>query len=546
MILLEKIELIHAGLVLLILLILFIANKIRVKYNIQKQLQEISNNWGKPILCSPVTELTELYYNLKEKPNNNSSYNIDDATLNDLDINEIFSVLNRTTSDIGSQYLYALLRNPVMKQEELLKREKYIDYFYNNQNLREQIQLQLRSLVSTNATFIPRLLWEELPKKSIFGVISIILHYLSIIMLILTVLQYVHFSAVIGMFAVNVIVRYYLKRKIDIYLHSFQSLVKLLNTSKKISKLKFTELINLKKKLNENLRNTKSILKKIFIFQFKDAMAIIEYVNSYFLFDIKSYYSLLGKIEKNKKNLREIYELVGFIDSMISIASFRTEYKAHCKPTFNTNNKIMQNICNPLIKNPVQNSFFFENNNTIITGSNMSGKTTFLKTIGVNALLAQTIHTCLADNYQMPFMKIVSSLNITDNILEGKSYYLSEIESILRIINASDSDTLHLFLLDEIFRGTNSTERHAISIEVYKYLSNNKDLVLAATHDLQICNQLENIYNNYHFKEKIIDGNLNFDYKIHEGISTSRNAIDLLAQVGYPDKIILNAKNRVN
>ncbi len=543
---LEKLEPIHVGLVALIVLILYFANKIRVTYSIKKQLEQIRNNWGKPCQNKKFSESTLLYYSLKEKSKDDNSYHIDDATWHDLNLDEVYSILNRTTTEIGSQYMYNLLRNPVMSREELQKREKLIGSFGENKNLREDTQLCLTFLSSTDGAYIPYLLWGALPEKSLFRYVVPVLHYVSISILLLTVFQYLHFSAILIMFSVNVLVRYFLKRKIDMYIYSFKDLVKLLYTAKKISKLKFPELKNLQEQLKENLKKTNSILKKIFIFQFKYPIGFIDYVNSYFLFDIKSYYTVLAKIEKNKNHLREIYELIGYIDSMISIASFRTEYSKHCQPMFNAHDKFVENIYNPLIKEPVLNSFIFENNSTIVTGSNMSGKTTFLKTIGVNSILAQTIHTCLADKYQMPFIKTTSSLNIADNLLEGKSYYLSEIESILRIIKASESDTLHLFLLDEIFRGTNSTERHAISIEVYKYLANNKDIVLATTHDLQICNHLEDIYNNVHFREQIIDSSLVFDYKIHEGISTSRNAIELLRQVGYPDKLIDNARNLVD
>ncbi len=542
----EKLEFIHLGLLALFILIIFFVMRIIIKYRRQKKLLEINKNWGKPFSDRKVSELSQLYYSLKEKPKNNKSYYVDDATWEDLNLDDIYSILNRTYTEVGSQYLYNLIRNPIMNREELQKREKLISSFCENQSLREHVQLCLTSLSATDGAYMPHLLWGTLIEKSIFRFIVPVLHYLSIIVILLTVFQSLHFSAILILFSVNVLVRYYLKRKIDVYIYSFKDLVKILYASKKISKLTFPELKILRAKLKENLKETKSILKKIFIFQYKDPLALIDYINSYFLFDLKSYYTVVGKIEKKKHHLREIYELVGFIDSMLSIASFRTENNKYCQPIFNTNKKIIENIYNPLIKNPIPNSFFFDEKDTIVTGSNMSGKTTFLKTIGVNSILAQTIHTCLADKYQMPFIKTISSLNIVDNIMEGKSYYLSEVESILRIIKKSESEDIHLFLLDEIFRGTNSTERHAISIEVYKYLANNKDIVLAATHDLQICNNLEDIYNNVHFREQIVDGNLVFDYKIHEGISTSRNAIDLLSQVGYPDKIICNAKNRVS
>ena len=101
----------------------------------------------------------------------------------------------------------------------------------------------------------------------------------------------------------------------------------------------------------------------------------------------------------------------------------------------------------------------------------MSGKTTFLKTIGVNAVLAQTINTCLAKEYQASFFQIKTLIGRKDNIIEGKSYYLDEISALLRIINALEKNLPCLCLLDEIFRGTNSVERISASAEVLLYLA---------------------------------------------------------------------------
>ncbi len=236
------------------------------------------------------------------------------------------------------------------------------------------------------------------------------------------------------------------------------------------------------------------------------------------------------------------------MDALISVVSFRKDFSRYCQPLFheNTSDFIVNDIYNPLLKDPISNSFKFENKNLIITGSNMSGKTTFLRTIGVNAVLAQTINTALAEKYRAPFFKVISSIGRDDDIVEGKSYYLAEVESILRLLNASESDTIHLFILDEIFRGTNSVERFAASIEVLNYLANDKDFNLVATHDLQLCEKLNNKYKNFHFQENVCDDGLSFDYKIHPGISTSRNAIALLKYVGYPKSIVENAYNRIN
>ncbi len=104
---------------------------------------------------------------------------------------------------------------------------------------------------------------------------------------------------------------------------------------------------------------------------------------------------------------------------------------------------------------------------------------------------------------------------------------------------------LLVFFLDEIYRGTNSVERQAASVEVLEYLANGKDFVLVATHDLAFTELLAKTYTNYHFQEEILDDGLSFDYTLHPGPSTSRNAIALLKYVGYPESIVENALERI-
>jgi DNA mismatch repair ATPase MutS len=110
-------------------------------------------------------------------------------------------------------------------------------------------------------------------------------------------------------------------------------------------------------------------------------------------------------------------------------------------------------------------------------------------------------------------------------------------------LRVSETETIHLFFLDEIFRGTNSIERRAISIEVMKYLANGKDYILLATHDLYLAEILNQTYGNYHFREKIGDCGIEFDYTIHAGPSATRNAIALLDYAGYPKNIVANARS---
>ena len=515
---------------------------------LSRKLKQLRKSWGKIPEKTLDIESVKIFLNLKNTSSINSDYCIDNDTWNDLNLDEIFTIINRTTTPTGTQCLYYLLRNPVIKEEILHDREDLINSFNKNKNLREKVQLTFQNLMGDTSKYIPYSLWTPLPEKPSYTKCFPFISFISLAVLFLVIFNILNFMVLIPIFIINYIIRSFVKKEMKIFILSFQNLGVLISTAEKVSALEFDEIKGIRATLKKNIKKTKVIAKKMAILQFNDTSGLLEYIKIFFLWDVTSFYSSIDKIEKNIGELREIYEIVGYIDALISVASFRKDFPRHCKPLFyeNIDNFIVKDIYNPLLKDPVPNSFKFKNKNLIITGSNMSGKTTFLRTIGANAVLGQTINTVLAEKYCAPFFNVISSIGRDDDIILGKSYYLAEVESILRLLTASVTDAVHLFILDEIFRGTNSVERFAASIEVLKFLANGKDFSLVATHDLELSEKLNNIYQNYHFQEKVCDDGLSFDYKIHPGISTSRNAISLLKYVGYPESIVENAYNRIN
>src|SRR5262249_54033510 len=159
---------------------------------------------------------------------------------------------------------------------------------------------------------------------------------------------------------------------------------------------------------------------------------------------------------RSKSNhLRRVIEAVGEIDTAIAVASFRAGAGAWTRPHFREahDSVTLTNLWHPLVANPVPNSVALAPpHGLLVTGSNMSGKSTFLRTIGVNVVLAQTINTCLAESYEAPIFRVRSCIGRADDLLAGKSYYLVEVESVLDLVRASDSTAPHLFIFDEIFR----------------------------------------------------------------------------------------------
>ena len=526
------------------IIILFIILRQR---KLTKKLKQLRDNWAKIPEKKLDIESIKLFFKFNKNNSIKHSYCIDNDTWDDLDFDQIFQIINRTITPIGSQYLFYLLRHPVFKKEILENRERLINNFTENKNLREKIQLAFQKLEDDNVKNLVYSLWKPLPDIPGYTKILQFISFTSLSVLLLVLTGYIDFLILLPIFTLNLILRSLIKRKIDIDIQYLKYLGNLINVADKILSLKFKELIDIQSILNKNLEKTRIIGKEIFTLQANDDFGVYEYIKIYFLWDISRFYSVIDKIKNHLKELRAIYETIGNLDALISTASFRANYNDYCCPMFNgVNGKyIVKDIYHPLLNKSVPNSFEFKSKNIIITGSNMAGKTTFLKTLGVNAILSQTINTSLAKSYKAPFIKVISSIGKTDDLVSGKSYYLAEVESILRLIKASELEVIHLFIMDEIFRGTNSTERLATSVEVLKYLSNNKDYILVATHDLQLSEIVNSEYSIFNFREEVCEEGLKFDYKLHSGPSTTRNAIALLDYAGYPKSIIENATNRI-
>ncbi len=195
-----------------------------------------------------------------------------------------------------------------------------------------------------------------------------------------------------------------------------------------------------------------------------------------------------------------------------------------------------------MLENGVPNSIELHGKSALLTGSNMSGKTTFIRTLGINAILGQTINTCFAREFTMPQLRVHSAIRIADDLMSDKSYYFEEVRVIKEMLDESRSGAQNLFLLDELFKGTNTVERIAAGRSVLSYLNSSDNFVLVATHDLELTEYLSETFQLYHFTEVIDEKAILFDYKIKEGNLETTNAIRILELNDYPNEIIANAR----
>src|SRR5262249_47148873 len=183
--------------------------------------------------------------------------------------------------------------------------------------------------------------------------------------------------------------------------------------------------------------------------------AVDEYLNLVLPIDAAGVYLGAGVLKKHGPALIRVVAAVGDVDAAISVASWRSSLKRWTRPRFLApgTSATINDARHPLVPDAVPNSIVLHPaRGVLVTGSNMSGKSTFLRTVGVCAVLAQTIHTVPATEYEAPVFHVRSCIGRADDLLGGKSYYIVEVEALLDLVNASDGRAPHLFLLDELFR----------------------------------------------------------------------------------------------
>ncbi len=184
----------------------------------------------------------------------------------------------------------------------------------------------------------------------------------------------------------------------------------------------------------------------------------------------------------------------------------------------------------------VKNSFRLTNEGTVavLTGSNMSGKSTFLRTIGVNAVLGLMGGACCAKNLKLGEFQVFTSMRTTDSLKQHVSSFYAELQRLNQLISSLGKGNPTLFLLDEILKGTNSADRHLGATALIKQLHEADAFGLVSTHDLalgKLAEQNSGIHN-FSFNSQLIAGKLVFDYQLSEGVCDSFNASELMAQMG--------------
>lgn len=507
----------------------------------KNRISYLKSIWGKSLDKHRNFELISSYHKMVQQKKDEQI--VDEKTWNDLDFNLIFTSIDRNLTGIGQQYLYHLLHKYEKDEILLKKRFKLISTLKENQELREKIQLNLFGLSGISSYFVAYLvLNKSIPTTKFFPLFALS-SLLTIISILLIPVKSSFLFVTLILLVINLLINKIFSKQIYEYFTGFSNLNSLIVAALSLGRIKtdspVADIEFLKNKKNVLTSFKKKLGYLVIDKEHLNELAIlaIEYLNMFFLFDIIAYYRSANTLLKYQDDIRLVFETVANLDVSISVASYLEEKKLYSNPVFNNSGEIsFRDLYHPLLKDAVSNSIENLTNSILITGSNMSGKTTFVKTIGVNFILSQTLYVSLSNGFSIPNYFVKSAIRRDEDLEEGKSYFFVEIDRLLEFIKLSQQKEQYLFLVDEIFRGTNTIERLASSTAVLKFL-NSGSKVFVTTHDIELQDLLENNFKMYHFSEQVEAGKFFFNYKIKEGPCGSGNAIKLLEIIGYPSSI---------
>ena len=262
-------------------------------------------------------------------------------------------------------------------------------------------------------------------------------------------------------------------------------------------------------------------------------------INILTLWDIQCMIALESWKEKSGRSIGHWVDTVAELEALSSLAIIHMDHPTWGFPEITAEGSGIKSVKmgHPLLGNSVCNDLSMEKGSGIllITGSNMSGKSTLLRTVGINLVLAYAGAPVCAQRFSCSMLRIYTCMRVSDNLGENISSFYAELLRIKQIVSASKTETKIFFLLDEIFKGTNSQDRHAGAKVLIRQLSKAGAMGMVSTHDLELGDmerESDRKIRNYHFREYYKNDEIQFDYKLRPGISTTRNAMYLIKMAG--------------
>lgn len=478
--------------------------------------------------------------------------NYDHPYATDLDIvgkNSLFQMINSTGTYYGRRKFIKDLLSPNFSDKEIKKRHEAITELSKNYDFSVETEYNF-SLIGVDEDFANLISQLQDKKRFIKSKSLKLLFKVSSIITCLALLYALVTKNTLGLIILNCLIIFQLLLWVIGYLkaNNYVGILKKLapkishydDVINNITKVKFTsnKLIEIEKNIEIAKIGVNKLSKIASNINQRNNSIMCIILNSLLLWDYKNAIDLDNWKQEYSDSVESWFHTLGELESLISFANLPRICNNMCLPSFTEKNNIIEakNMGHPLITNDkrICNDFNLDNNIYIISGSNMSGKTTFMRTVGINMVLACSGSYVCANSMLSSKMNIITSMRIRDDLNEGISTFYAELKRIKKIIDQSHINSRTLFLIDEIFRGTNSIDRLKGAEGVLRELCQCHVSGMITTHDLDVCNlenENPNILN-YSFNEHYIDNEIYFDYKLKKGKSLTTNAEFLLKKVG--------------
>jgi hypothetical protein len=533
-----------------------------------RTLARLRAEWGTP--RSPVRNVAAVasVWQSRAAVAGSRSY-LDDRTWSDLNLDEVFESVARTESTLGQEALYNRLRSEPTA-DPLDAFEALVTRMTTDAAARERAQLALSRLQDPHGYDIWRLARANAIEHHGWYIVFPLLAATTVVLGIAALFWHALAPLLIGVLAVNLAVRFSAANAVSAFGASFRQIAPLVTVGQGLDFLNSSDIDPIVGSVRADAARLRG-LKTVSRWVSGDPLmlsvtagatgevltaavnALYEYVSIMLLLDGNAAFLGVRYVHSHADALVRLTAAVGEIDAAISVASLRQERTDWVRPRFASPGTVASiiDVRHPLVAEAIPNSATLEpGRGILITGSNMSGKSTFLRTVGVTVVMAQTLNTCFAAAYDAPVFRVQSCIGRSDDLIAGKSYYLVEVEEVLSRVHASAATSPHLFLFDELFRGTNALERIAAAEAVLRSIvsaptGRKPHVVLAATHDNELVELLHDVCAPYHFTDSIGPDGLTFDYRLEPGVATSRNAIALLQMQGAPASVVTAALERV-
>jgi MutS domain V len=469
---------------------------------------------------------------------------LDERTVEDVELPLVFRAIDRTATPTGAQALWRWLAAPAVRVDVLAARERSLARLAAEPALRARVRDALAGQATSDAPHLPRLLWEPAPPPLRTGGFAALAAALVGLGVLVAWWPPLVLGCVVLLVA-NMLIDDWASLRLASQGHAIEVLAAALGSAERV----IAGGVWRDEAVARDLAVLARFRKPIALLTMRDPFGIADLLRAGLLIRLLVVARYMRVVERERDRLRRVVLWLGELDALVSIASLRAERADTRLPRLSVGagragRIAARGLVHPAIAGAVGNDLVLDAG-LLVTGSNMSGKSTFLRAVAVNAICAQSIHTTFG-TWDASVVRVFAVMRVADATAEGMSTYAVEVAAIGQVVEAvarRDHGLPALLVIDEPFSGTNPALRVPIVVSVLDYLGA-RDLPIAATHDLEVAAQVDARFARGYFCEPDDDTG-RFDRKLRPGVSPASNALALLVRAGYPAAIIAAVERRV-